>query len=269
VERVMSKSTVICIISAHRKQGKTQLVMRLVKALTDEGFEVGTVKHIGEESTFEDKRIKDTYRHAEAGAKLVVAVTKSELITIERIEEPSIENAIAKFPKTFDFIIVEGFKKSPHSRFIIIDKAEEFVGLNEAGQILGITGYIAADESEIAKLEDKYPVLNEQDVDGFLSIMKSERAKTLIAKLPLMNCGDCGFSTCQEMAEQLMQKKTSFNKCPHLTAQTFLQVDDEQIQMKDFVQNIISQGIEGMLQTLKGVPRNPKKIVIQIEHENL
>jgi len=269
VKLVLINPTIICIISAHRKQGKTQLVMRLVKALTEEGFEVGTVKHIGEGSTFEENRIKDTYRHAEAGAKLVVAVTESELITIENIEELSLEKAIAKFPKSFDFIIVEGFKKSPYQRFIIIDKAEELVGLNETGQILGITGYIASEKDEIAKLEDKYSVLDEQDIDGFLSIMKSERTEILISKLPLMNCGDCGFSSCQEMAEQLMLKKVSFDKCPHLTAKTFLQVDNEPIQMKDFVQNIISQGIEGMIQTLKGVPRNPKKIVIQIERDNL
>jgi molybdopterin-guanine dinucleotide biosynthesis protein B len=196
-----------------------------------------------------------------------VAVTESELITIEKIEEPSLEKAIPKFPKNFDFIIVEGFKQSPHPRFIIIDKAEELMGLNETGQILGITGYIASDEEEVAKLEEKYPILEEKDVNGFLSIMKSERAKTLISKLPLLNCGDCGFSNCQEMADQVMQKKASFDKCPHLTAKTFLQVDDEPIQMKDFVQNIISQGIEGMVQTLKGVPRNPKRIVIQIEHD--
>ena len=262
----MANLTIICIASAHRKQGKTQLLMRLVKALAKEGFEVGTVKHIGEESAFEDTRIKDTARHAEAGAKLVVAVTKSEVIAIEKAEEPSLETAIGKFPKTFDFIIVEGFKQSSYPHFIIIDKAEELVGLEEAGKILGITGYIAGDSDELAKLEGKYPVLNEQDVNGFLSIMKGERAKNIISKLPMLNCGDCGFTDCQEMADQIMQKTASFNKCPHLTAQTFLQVDDEQIQMKDFVQNIISQGIEGMVQTLKGVPRNPKKIVIQIEH---
>jgi molybdopterin-guanine dinucleotide biosynthesis adapter protein len=177
VKIAISNSTVIVVCSAHRKQGKTQLVMRLVKALTEEGFKVGTVKHIGEGSTFEDNRIKDTYRHAEAGAKVVVAATKSELITIQKVEKLSLERALEKFPKTFDFIIVEGFKKSPYPRFLIIDKAAEIEGLEEAGPILGITGYIAGDKEESAKLEKKYPILDEKNVDGFLSIMKRERQR--------------------------------------------------------------------------------------------
>ncbi|MDD1778867.1 MAG: molybdopterin-guanine dinucleotide biosynthesis protein B [Candidatus Helarchaeota archaeon] len=171
-------STVIVVCSAHRKQGKTQLVMRLVKALTDEGFEVGTVKHIGERSSFDDERIRDTSRHAEAGAKIVVAATKSELITIQKVEELSLERALEKFPKTFDFIIVEGFKKSPYPRFLIIDKAAEIEGLEEVGPILGITGYIAGNKEESAKLEKKYPILDEKNTDGFLALMKRERSKS-------------------------------------------------------------------------------------------
>jgi molybdopterin-guanine dinucleotide biosynthesis protein B len=263
----MPNSTVIVVCSAHRKQGKTQLVMRLVKALTDDGFEVGTIKHIGEESSFEDKRVKDTYRHAEAGAKMVVAATKSEIISIQKVEELSLEKALEKFPKTFDFIIVEGFKKSPYPRFIIIDKADQIEGLDEPGPILGVTGYIAGDKEESAKLEEKYPIFDEKGVDGFLAIMKRERLKFLYSQLPLKDCGDCGFISCKEMAENLLTKKISIDKCPHLTAQSILTVDGEQIPMKDFVQNIIGKGIEGMIQTLKGVPNTPKRIVIQIIHD--
>jgi uncharacterized Fe-S cluster-containing protein len=116
-------------------------------------------------------------------------------------------------------------------------------------------------------LEDKYPILDEKSVDDFLAIMKRERLKTLSSQLPSKDCGDCGFKSCQEMAEHLLMKKISIDKCPHLTAQLILTVNGEQIQMKDFVQNIIGKGIEGMIQTLKGVPINPQRIVIQILHD--
>jgi len=61
--------TVIGVTSAHRNQGKTQLVQRIVEGLTKEGFKVGTIKHIGGNSTFDSQKVKDTTRHAEAGAR--------------------------------------------------------------------------------------------------------------------------------------------------------------------------------------------------------
>ena len=37
--------------------------------------------------------------------------------------------------------------------------------------------------------------------------------------LPKTNCKDCGFATCLAFAMALVQKKTSLDKCPHVTAQ--------------------------------------------------
>jgi len=37
--------------------------------------------------------------------------------------------------------------------------------------------------------------------------------------LPKTNCKDCGFATCLAFAMALAQKKTSLDKCPHVTAQ--------------------------------------------------
>ena len=36
--------------------------------------------------------------------------------------------------------------------------------------------------------------------------------------LPKTNCKDCGFATCLAFAMALAQKKTSLDKCPHITA---------------------------------------------------
>ncbi len=260
----MNFPTIVCVCSAHRDQGKTQLVIRLVKGLTEEGFEVGTMKHIGGESSFDSPNAKDTVRHAEAGSKLVVAVTKEEIITLTRAEEPTLENALKKFPESLDFIIVEGFKKSSYPRFLIIDKAEEIKGLDETGPVLGITGYIADKKEEIAKLDEKYPVLDEKNGGAFVSIIKQHRLKSITSNLPGTNCGDCGFQSCEEMAENILFKKVSFDKCPHISKLLTLRIDGKEIYMKDFVQNIICKGIEGAIQTLKGVPRNPQKIVIEI-----
>ncbi len=260
--------TVICVTSAHRNQGKTQLVQRIVEGLTKKGFKVGTIKHIGGNSTFDSQKVRDTDRHAEAGAQLVIAVTKSELISINKVEKPALNTAIQHFPKDFDFIIVEGFKKSKYPRFIIIDNADEITGLNETGAVLGLTGFIAQKKDELKKLDKIYPVVQEKDQDTLIQIAKNQRHYQIVSLLPGKNCGDCGFQDCEEMAQNLLEKKASFSKCPHLAAKLTLKIDDEDVYMKGFVQNIIRGSIEGMLQTLKSVPRDPKKIFIQIEFED-
>ena len=261
--------TVICVTSAHRNQGKTQLVMRLVKGLTDEGFVVGTIKHIGGKHGFDNPKVKDTVRHGEAGAKLIVAATEQELITISTDEKPTISNAIKKFPKDLDYIIVEGFSKSSYPRFVVIDKAAEIQmkELTQHGKILGVTGAITQDKDELSKLDEKYPIFEEKDVSKLLTIVKNQRLESILKNLPLKNCGECGFENCEEMAKNLMTKKVSFDKCPHTTSKLNLKIDGESIYVKDFVQNIIRKSIEGMIQTLKSVPRNPQKIEITIESD--
>jgi len=258
--------TVIAVCSAHRKQGKTQLVMRILKGLTREHFKVGSIKHIGAESIF-DNPPKDTSRHAEAGATIVAAVTKTELIIIDKDEVPTLENAIKKFPKDYDFIIVEGFKRSNLPRFILIDNANELDQLHKTSKVLGITGQIAQKRDELDKLDKTYPVIDERDTETFLKIIKDERHHQILSILPQRNCGECGLKDCEEMARQLLEKKVSFNKCPHMTAKLTLEIDDTQIPVKAFVQNFLRGSIEGMLQTLKGVPKHPKKMSILIQYD--
>jgi molybdopterin-guanine dinucleotide biosynthesis protein B len=262
----LSFPTVIDICSAHRKQGKTKLITRVLEGLTKEGFIVGSIKHIGAESAF-DGPPKDTSRHAEAGARIVVAVTGSEVITINKDQDPSLKAAIKKFPKDYDFIIVEGFKRSHLPRFILIDSADELGELYKAGKVLGITGYIAQKKQELDKLDKIYPIIDEKDTETFLKIIKNERHLQILSILPKRNCGECGLKDCMEMAQLLLEKKVSFNKCPHMTAKLTLEVDDDLIPVKDFVQNFLRGSIEGMLQTLKGVPKNPKKMSILIEYD--
>ncbi len=257
--------TVICIVSAHRKQGKTQLVMRIVEGLAKEGFKVGTIKHIGGHSAYDNSNVKDTTRHSEAGAKMVIAVTQSEIISITKTKNPSLEVAINFFPKDYEFIIVEGFKKSSFPRIIIIDQADEIQGLNQTASVLGVTGHITQKKEEQQKLDQKYPIIKETDQESLVNIIKKHRNSQILSMLPGENCGDCGFKNCEEMAEMILLKKATFDKCPHLTKELSLIIDDKEIYMKDFVQNIIRKGIEGMIETLKGVPRDPRDIKIQIK----
>lgn len=88
--------------------GKTTLIVQLVSRLTKEGYQVATMKQSNKTISMDTKN-KDTWRHHQAGAHLVVFSSRSEtnflLDAPLRISE--ILRRISEFGN-FDFILVEG-----------------------------------------------------------------------------------------------------------------------------------------------------------------
>jgi molybdopterin synthase catalytic subunit len=98
----------IISVIGYKKSGKTDLIERLVGALKQYG-RVGTVKHM-HEHTFESHGT-DTWKHARAGADVVIAVTKNELVKFAK--DNSLVHALDELADSgVDFAVVEGFKDS-------------------------------------------------------------------------------------------------------------------------------------------------------------
>lgn len=109
---------VICV-SGYKNTGKTTLVTRLVKALSDKGS-VGTVKQMFHHRFNPENT--DTGKHFDAGADVVVAMTDSELVTIKRDHDPTIQEALdALADAGMDFAIVEGAKNSTLPKIFLGD----------------------------------------------------------------------------------------------------------------------------------------------------
>jgi molybdopterin synthase catalytic subunit len=98
----------IISVVGYKKSGKTTLVENLVCALKKYGS-VGTVKHLHEHTI--NKPDTDTWRHAHAGADVVLACTRSELVKFSR--DNNLTSAIDELANAgMDFAVVEGFKDS-------------------------------------------------------------------------------------------------------------------------------------------------------------
>ncbi len=94
-------------VVGYKKSGKTALVERLVTALRKYG-KVGTVKHMHEHEI--ESEGSDTWRHARAGALVVVAVTPKELV---KFSKGNLGDALDELADAgVDFGVVEGFKES-------------------------------------------------------------------------------------------------------------------------------------------------------------
>jgi molybdopterin-guanine dinucleotide biosynthesis protein B len=96
--------------------GKTTFMERLIPALKDRGLRVGVVKHHGHPTSF-DVPGKDTYRHAQAGADVVVGASAVQ-VAIFRQEDGSadLDEVIARHCGGLDIVLTEGYKRGSYPK---------------------------------------------------------------------------------------------------------------------------------------------------------
>jgi molybdopterin-guanine dinucleotide biosynthesis protein B len=102
---------ILAIIGTGRKSGKTTVVEFLLRGFTSRGWKVATIKQIHETGFSLDTPGKDTWRHAEAGARVVVSAAPGEVALIQRLregEDRSQEALRLLEGEDLDLILVEG-----------------------------------------------------------------------------------------------------------------------------------------------------------------
>lgn len=94
--------------------GKTTLVEQLIPSLRLRGLRVSVIKHAHHRFDI-DHPGKDTWRHREAGAYEVLAVSNKRMVLqreFERPTEPGIHELVGALHPGVDWVLVEGFKES-------------------------------------------------------------------------------------------------------------------------------------------------------------
>jgi len=98
-------------ITGWKNSGKTSLLEKLVKNITERGFSVSTMKHAHHNFDV-DQKGKDSYRHKQAGASQVLLCSSVRWVLMTELEknvELEMESLLNKM-NPVDLILVEGFK---------------------------------------------------------------------------------------------------------------------------------------------------------------
>jgi len=133
-----------------------------VRELTRRGLRVGTVKHT-HHAVQPDQPGKDTWDHAEAGARSVVLAGPGGLRLVRRADgDPDLEQALALF-QDIDIVIVEGYKNAQVPKVEVLRKE---ISTEPLGAIRNRIAFVA----DFA-LNADVPVFRSADTKGLVSFL--------------------------------------------------------------------------------------------------
>jgi len=146
-------------VAGFKNAGKTTLVERLVRRLSDLGYRISTVKH-AHHSFDIDHEGRDSFRHRAAGAGEVAVVSASRWAIIHESRgapEPSLDDILAKLAPC-DLVIVEGYKRDSHDKIEVRNLALDHP------KLAGDDPTVVAIAANGAIADAPVPVFNRDDV---------------------------------------------------------------------------------------------------------
>jgi molybdopterin-guanine dinucleotide biosynthesis protein MobB len=153
--------------------GKTVTIEYLIRQFSAEGYKVGAIKHVHHRGFTIDTEGKNTWRYAQAGAKVVVAMSPDEVAVIKKTsqETDNLEQIIESLEKeSLDILFIEGCRDIVSKRGdmlkILTDK-EDGACLQELLEktvepILAVSGLIAINPEKKSKTQ-RYPFIRIPD----------------------------------------------------------------------------------------------------------
>ncbi len=240
----------IVAVVGGKHSGKTTVIQNLIRQLISRGYIVGTVKEMVRIPTL-DTPATETARYTQAGAKIVVAVPRDETVIFFkkrlRISE------ILPFLQNLDFVILEGFESEKSIPKIIAAKStEEIVDFSD-GLAIAVSGLISDSKGEMEKASKLgIPIFSSINQSGKIADIVE---KKVFAKLPeIPRCGECGYSSCYELAKAIVRGDAKTECCPLLTkTEVIIEVNGNKIPLKDFPTKIIWNMLAGMVSSLDGI----------------
>jgi molybdopterin-guanine dinucleotide biosynthesis protein MobB len=104
------KTAIIAVLGG-KKSGKTTTIESLIETLTMKGYKITAVKYVAEPDFTIDTKGKDSWRFAQAGAKIIITVAKNEVATIEKMNTKNLQlDEILQKCKDSDVVFIEGLR---------------------------------------------------------------------------------------------------------------------------------------------------------------
>ncbi len=241
--------------------------------LRSRGLSVLVVKHIGHKDFSIDSDGKDTHVIRKRSGKVVYYADSGELgLIMSNVDFETALGLIRRLKDVLsaDVIVYEGFRRSLGcdervGKIVCVRSLEEVKHFSECRGVLAYVTYCdLPPSSNIIKLPEeraKLMSLVDKHVDYELKV------RDALSRLPGLNCGECGFEGCEDLAREVASGRADLTRCKALSAEekVVLKVNGSAIPMNRFVQRVISNVLVALARSLKGVPEDVRRIEMVVE----
>jgi molybdopterin-guanine dinucleotide biosynthesis protein B len=248
-------------VVGYKNAGKTTVIERIVQELAKRGYRVATAKHIPQKGFSIDTEGKDTWRHSVAGANPVVSVSDIETAVLTKNGEAqfSLDELLRSMPE-IDVMVIEGFSSlvlddENVGKILCVRSREEYNDLrkNTRGKTIAFCSTRPMGRTILRINEDSHILV----ARALKYIKRKQKLSKILNHLPGLNCGKCGYSSCEEMALAIYRRRAKLNDCITLKLRsklkTEIKVNDVDVPLQPFVSEIIRKSLLGMISCLKGV----------------
>jgi len=135
----MERSVPVVGLAGYSGSGKTTFLEKLIAELKGRGYRVGVIKHTSHPVEF-DRPGKDTWRHARAGADVVVLASPDNVAVVRKYQSPPQPEDVLPLVDGVDLIIIEGFKKGSWPKLEIIRDEVPERPVIPAEELLAVVG---------------------------------------------------------------------------------------------------------------------------------
>ncbi len=156
--------------------GKTTLLEKMIPALKQRGYRIGTIKHHAHAGFEIDVPGKDTWRHAQAGSDHVVIAAADKIASIRHLAHPLTLDEIAAEMRDVDLVLTEGFKRGGKPALEVVRLANGLELVSDPAQLRAV----ATD----TPLDVAVPQFGLDDVDAIAAWIESEFL-TGLADIPI------------------------------------------------------------------------------------
>ena len=157
-------------IVGFKNSGKTTLASKMIAMLSESGHTVASLKHHGHGGAPIGLENTDSAKHKQAGA--VISGVEGEGILQLSAASWDVEQLIAIYQLMgVDVLVMEGFKKEPFPKVVLINREEDFSLLEQVKNIQAVITSLSFDTPVM------YPVFKTSKIDEFYEWMKRNLLK--------------------------------------------------------------------------------------------
>lgn len=244
---------VVRFVSLRSGSGKTLVAKRVLEYFKYKGYMVGVIKHCSHAIELEEK---DSKEYLNVGASLVVVSSPGLAIVYRQDHQDSLESTLLHI--LTPIVIVEGYKEEKIGEVVLVIRDQ--LELEEMyKRVNNVIAVIAS--TELVGVQSELQFFKFGEESKLAQFIEERAFEFLSRQLPLNNCGACGYSDCHKLLSAYLRGQSAW--CP-IVSDVKVLINGLSIPLNPFVKNFIRSTITGMIQSLRGVPKNYRDITIVI-----